>query len=214
MRHILWDWNGTLLDDTAAALATLNQMITARGGKTIGMDFYRDHFAFPVKPFYDTIGITARDDAEWAAIAREYHEVYAAQEKRLNRDARAALETVKNSGARQWIISALRQDLLEGDIAEFELGGFFQGLYGTDNLDGASKLERARELLGVLDCPKEDIVLIGDALHDREVAEELSIGCVLCAQGSHAQWRLERVAPTGATLVEAVQIALSMKDMR
>ena len=81
MRHILWDWNGTLLDDTAAALATLNQMISARGGKTIGMDFYRDHFAFPVKPFYDTIGITARDDAEWDAIAREYHEVYAAQEK-------------------------------------------------------------------------------------------------------------------------------------
>ena len=146
MRHILWDWNGTLLDDTAAALATLNQMIAARGGKTIGMDFYRDHFAFPVKPFYDTIGITARDDAEWDAIAREYHEVYAAQEKRLNRDARAALETVKNSGARQWIISALRQDLLEGDIAEFELGELFEVLFGTDILDGAAKLERARVL--------------------------------------------------------------------
>ena len=49
--HIIWDWNGTLLDDTEAALATLNIMIAERGGTPIGMPFYLDNFAFPVRPF-------------------------------------------------------------------------------------------------------------------------------------------------------------------
>ena len=31
--RIVWDWNGTLLDDTEAALKTLNIMIAERGGK-------------------------------------------------------------------------------------------------------------------------------------------------------------------------------------
>lgn len=208
MRHILWDWNGTLLDDTEAALDTLNEMIAARGGKPIAMDFYRDRFAFPVKPFYDTIGISAKDDAEWDAIAREYHEVYSRQPKKLNALALEALGSVRAAGLKQWIISALRQDLLERDVAHYGVSGFFEGVYGTDNLDGSSKIGRARELLARIGGPNKDIVLIGDALHDKEVADALGIRCILCAQGSHAAWRLERVAPTGATLVDAVGLAL------
>ena len=90
--HIIWDWNGTLLDDTEAALATLNIMIAKRGGTPIGMPFYLDNFAFPVRPFYDRIGITAHDEDEWNAIAREYHETYLRQPKALNRGAFAALD--------------------------------------------------------------------------------------------------------------------------
>ena len=115
--YILWDWNGTLLDDTEAALATLNEMIAVRGGQPIGMEFYRDHFAFPVRPFYDKIGIIAHDEDEWNGIAHEYHEVYGRQPKKLNPLAVAALEMAKEAGCRQSIVSALRQDLLEADMA-------------------------------------------------------------------------------------------------
>ena len=48
----------------------------------------------------------------------------------------------------------------------------------------------------------------GDALHDKEVADALGIDCILCAQGSHAAWRLRAVAPTGETLVDALKLAL------
>ena len=51
-------------------------------------------------------------------------------------------------------------------------------------------------------------VLIGDSLHDKEVADALGARCVLCAQGSHAAWRLRAVAPTGDTLLEALELAL------
>ena len=215
--YILWDWNGTLLDDTDAALATLNFMIAERGGTPMTMAYYRDRFAFPVKPFYDAIGIVAKDEAEWDAIAREYHEVYARQPKRLNHGAVAALETVRRAGVKQSIISALRQDLLEKDVSDYGVKDYFECVYGTDNLDGASKLDRALELLQRIvetarpgESDLRRVVLIGDALHDKEVADALGVRCVLCAQGSHAAWRLREVAPTGDTLAEAVRLALSL----
>ena len=208
--YILWDWNGTLLDDTQAALDTLNIMLARRGAKPIAMEFFRDHFAFPCRPFYDTIGMHV-EDAEWDALAKEYHDLYAEQPKRLNPEAIAALEKVKASGAKQSIISALRQDLLDEVTKFYGIAPYMECIYGVDNLDGASKLDRALELMNHI-APQvgeqPDVVLIGDALHDKEVADALKVRCVLCGQGSHASWRLRKVAPTGETLLEAVKLAL------
>ena len=208
--YILWDWNGTLLDDTQAALDTLNIMLARRGAKPIAMEFFRDHFAFPCRPFYDTIGMHVEDD-EWDALAKEYHDLSAEQPKRLTRETIAALEAVKRSGAKQSIISALRQDLLDEATAFYGVAPYMECVYGVDNLDGASKLDRALELMNHI-APQvgeqPDVVLIGDAIHDKEVADALKVRCVLCGQGSHASWRLRKVAPTGETLLEAVKLAL------
>lgn len=210
VRHVFWDWNGTLLDDTQAALDTLNLMLARRGRDPIGMDFYRANFAFPVRPFYERIGVRVAQE-DWDALAREYHRLYDAQPKRLNAETPAVLARVKALGIEQSIISALRQDLLEDITAHTGVRPYMRYLYGTDNLDGGSKLGRARELLAQVGGP-EGVVLIGDALHDKEVADALGVRCVLCAQGGHAAERLRAVAPTGDTLAEALELALRPQD--
>jgi len=206
---ILWDWNGTLLDDTQAALDALNAMLARRGKPPIAMDFYRDHFGFPVRPFYERIGIDLAHE-NWDALAQEYHDAYARQPKRLNAGAAAALALAKARGVRQSVVSALRQDLLDADLAAFGVRGYMAFAYGTDNLDGSSKLTRARDLMARLGNPDpRGVVIIGDAFHDKEVADALGIGCVLHAQGSHAGWRLRQAAPVAETLEDAVRLALS-----
>jgi len=206
VRHVIWDWNGTLLDDTQAALDALNAMLARRGAPPISMAFYRAEFAFPVRPFYDRIGLSVAD-GDWDALAREYHETYAAQPMGLNAEALAALEAVRRRGVEQSMLSALRQDLLESVTARFGVASYLRYRYGTDNLDGASKLDRGRALLAALGGA-EGVVMIGDALHDKEVADALGVRCVLCAQGSHAVRRLAAVAPTAETLLGAVELAL------
>ena len=210
--HIIWDWNGTLLDDTEAALATLNIMIAERGGTPIGMPFYLDNFAFPVRPFYDRIGIVAHGEDEWNAIAREYHETYLRQPKALNRGAFAALDMAKAAGCRQSILSALRQDLLDAQTKEYGIDGYFERICGSNNLHGASKVVRAREFLAELRASDagEAFVMIGDAVHDKEVADAIGVPCVLCSVGSHAAWRLREIAPTADTLCGAVETALGL----
>ena len=238
MTHILWDWNGTLLDDTQAALDTLNIMLARRRGRPIEMGYYRDHFAFPVKPFYKAIGVCLENE-DWDALAQEYHDTYAEQPKRLNPETFAALDYAKSMGCRQSIISALRQDLLDGITEELGVAKYMDFIYGVDNLDGFGKIDRARELVSAIThssthplshssthplshssthplshssthplSHSSTIVLIGDSLHDKEVADALGVGCVLCGQGSHAAWRLAAVAPTGETLTDAVRMAL------
>lgn len=213
--YVLWDWNGTLLDDTGAAVEAMNVQLRRRGLPAISRAWYRAHFAFPVKPFYAACGIDlARED--WDALARDYHAAYAARPKRLNAEARTALARVQAVGGGQSIVSALRQDLLDAAVDGFGLRDFFDFVYGVDNLDGASKLVRTRELLGRIPASRArgGIVLIGDALHDKEVADALGVRCVLCAQGGHAAERLRAVAPTGDTLLEALALAFGRGGAR
>lgn len=207
--YILWDWNGTLLDDTQAALDTLNIMLRKRGAKPIEMGFYRDNFAFPVRPFYERIGMVLENE-DWDALAQEYHDIYHGREKRLNRNALAAVAEVAKAGVGQSIISALREDLLERDTRHFGIRSFMEYVAGVDNLDGDSKLLRARRLLDKLrrEHPQiEEFVMIGDSIHDREVADALDVRCILCGEGSHAAWRLAKVAETVTNLMAAVGAA-------
>ena len=212
MTHLIWDWNGTLLDDTEAAVAALNAMLARRGLAPIDRTLYRDVFAFPVRPFYERIGFRLEDE-DWDALAVEYHDRYAEQPKGLNPGAVAALERVRARGARQSIVSALRQDLLDEAVRTAGVAAFMDHVCGVDNLNGSSKLDRARELVANLvdaGAARTDLVMIGDALHDKEVAEAVGIRCVLCAEGSHAAWRLRAAGPTAETLSEALDLALDV----
>lgn len=205
-KFIFWDWNGTLLDDTAAAVATLNDMLVRRGAATISEAFYRDNFGFPVRPFYARIGIASHDDAEWDEVAREYHDVYALQARNLNSEAIAALDAADRLGFGQCVLSALRQDLLELELSRYGIEGRFLRVCGADNLYGAGKIERARELAEFAGGAGR-VAIVGDSLHDKEVADAIGARCVLCAQGSHSRWRLEKAGEWRIvdTLLEAVE---------
>ena len=211
MKWIVWDWNGTLLDDTSAALNAFNAQLVTRGLPPISLAFYRDHFAFPVKPFYARCGIDLAHE-DWDALAREYHRAYAAEPKALNAEAIAALEAVKARGVRQCILSALRQDLLEEALEAYGIRHYFDCVYGVDNLDGGSKLDRGRELLSELTTT--DAVLIGDAVHDAEVARALGLGCVLVSTGGHSAERLAAVAPTADSLLAALDLSRTLAFAR
>ena len=127
MTHVFWDWNGTLLDDTQAALDTLNIMLARRRGRSIAMDYYRDHFAFPVKPFYKSIGVCLENE-DWDALAREYHGIYARQPKRLNAEAIAALERAKAAGARQAIIEGRFGEYRREFMSRYEGGAYCENV--------------------------------------------------------------------------------------
>ena len=58
LHTILWDWNGTLLDDVEVALAAMNEMLARRGLPLLqGREPYRDIFTFPVRVYYTAAGL-------------------------------------------------------------------------------------------------------------------------------------------------------------
>ena len=55
-KHILWDWNGTLLDDSWLCVEVLNGLLKESGKPTITHETYKEHFNFPVIHFYEFLG--------------------------------------------------------------------------------------------------------------------------------------------------------------
>lgn len=190
-RHIVWDWNGTLLDDVRAALCAVNRMLAARTLPPLTLARYREIFGFPVRDFYVKAGFTLERE-QWDALAAEYHAAYlaASPAARLAPGARSCLAAFRARGIPQTVLSASEQGILERQINARGIADFFDRLCGADNLDGASKLGLAARLLESLPAPRSAILMIGDSLHDAEVAAALGVRCLLVARGHQSGRRL------------------------
>jgi len=187
---VIWDWNGTLLDDVHASVCALNTLMVPRGLGPETVDHYRDRFGFPVRAYYQDAGFDLAHE-DWDQLARDYHDAYLAQPgRKLFDDVRPVLNTFAACGIRQAILSSCEQSILERLLGEARLTGCFSRIYGSDNLNGLSKADRGRALLRDLDCVEAATLVVGDTLHDHAVAAELGCRCVLVTRGHQSKARL------------------------
>lgn len=192
LSHIIWDWNGTLLDDTQAGLNAVNAMLDARGLPMIDLDAYRERFGFPVQDFYRAIGFRLENE-DWDAMACEFHDRFLSDTTlRLHEHALSVLTLFRQTGVPQSVLSASEQSILDDMMRDFGVSHFFDAMFGTDNLYGHSKLDLGHALLQRLTLQPENVLLVGDSLHDHEVATALGTRCLLIAQGHQSHSRLAR----------------------
>ena len=190
--HIIWDWNGTLLDDTQACVNAINVLLTKRGVPVIDIPRYREVFGFPVIDFYRRIQFPL-DSENWDLVAREFHDVFLADDTfKLQRGTLKTLETLQGRGVDQSVLSASEQTILENMLSDFEIRDYFSHVCGVNNLYGHSKVDVGRKMLSRFTTPRESVVLVGDTLHDVEVAQALGVACVLIAEGHQSRDRLEQ----------------------
>ena len=99
--NVVWDWNGTLLDDVRVSVGAINRMLERRGIPGLTVERYRDIFGFPVRDYYESIGFDfARDD--WDGVSREFVQDYdaLATDVQLTEGVRPVLERLKEEGKR------------------------------------------------------------------------------------------------------------------
>jgi len=189
--HIIWDWNGTLLNDTQASVNSINKMLADRDLPLLSVSQYRSIFGFPVYDFYRQAGFQVESE-DWDAVSIEFHSLFLAdQSLTLHNETVTLLETLRQHGFAQAVLSASKQSILDSMISDYNLNLFFKWIRGIDNLYGESKLTAGRALLAEMNVSSEKTVLIGDSLHDHEVAAELGVECVLVACGHQSRERLE-----------------------
>jgi phosphoglycolate phosphatase len=197
---VIWDFNGTILDDFAIGLQALNQMLGRRGLPAVSASAYLDHFDFPVKNFYRRVGFDFSREP-FADLAAEYMAIYqpASFNCRLKPGARESLSRLQAHGIGQVLLSATRHDFLVRQIRHFGLESYFSEILGMNDLFGRSKLELACGWLGENGRAASDLLLVGDTIHDFVVAEALRCSCVLVAGGHNAKTRL---IATGARVLD------------
>ena len=195
IRHIVWDWNGTLLDDAQACVGALNRMLEKRRLPSVNVSRYRDVFNFPVKDYYRTLGFDFERD-DWDEVAHEYHAFYAVTSASapLREGSVEILGRLAERGVPMSVLSACEHSLLTRILQERDIRRFFEHIRGLSNHYATSKLEIGRSLLGEIGLPPSQVLLVGDTLHDYDVARELGCECLLVANGHHAAHRLAACA--------------------
>lgn len=195
-KNVIWDWNGTLLDDLDAGVNTLNDMLQRRGLPGVSIQEYKDRFGFPVVDFYHKVGFDLEKES-MHVLSVDFvntYDIYAGSVK-LNRHVPEVLAGIQEAGIRQYILSALREDLLKQMVCDFEIDSRFDGTCGSDNIYAAGKVERGQQMLQVFDISPEETLMVGDTIHDAEVASSLGFDCLLFTGGHNSEWRLLEKAP-------------------
>lgn len=203
-QHAIWDWNGTLLNDTWLCVEVLNGLLARRGRAPISAEDYRENFGFPVIHFYDYLGFDTDVDS-FDQVSREFIGDYEArwfQECALHSDADDVLTAMSQLGMTHSVLSAARQEALELGIRHYGIHEHFTGLVGTDNIYAEGKVARGKHWIEQLHWKPEEVVMIGDTLHDYEVAEAIGTDCILMAHGHHTP---ERLAATGQRVVHSLR---------
>jgi phosphoglycolate phosphatase len=200
-KHIIWDWNGTLVNDTVFCTELLNESLRKYSLPEISVDHYRETFHFPVKSFYEQLGFwDARVSFE--EISLIFIESYRAGWKhcQLHTNAMDLFNLCQKKGISQSVLSASKQEPLEEYISHFSINHYFTDLVGVNHHYASSKVDEGKIWLDRHHLRAEEMVLVGDTAHDYEVAQELGTDCILVA---HGHYHKDRLLETGATVVES-----------
>lgn len=198
--HLIWDWNGTLQDDVWLCIDIMNGLLQKRRKPPITVEQYRMIFGFPVRDYYQKAGFDFEVEP-YEALAAEYISKYDRRSRECNLQSKAVdvLEFCAEQDFSQYLLSASEQNPLEINITHYGLVHYFHRIVGLSDYYAKGKVERGRELVAEINAPADRIVLIGDTIHDYEVAQAIGIDCILFSGGHQAE---ERLSECGILVVE------------
>ena len=158
IRCVVWDWNGTLLNDVEVAFSAMNQMLSRRGLPRLeSLSAYREIFTFPVRDYYVAAGLDLERES-FSELAVEWTQLYNRFYPSCGLFPKAAeiLKAVQGMGLRQLLVSASQQQALDRQVEEQGLTGCFEAQLGISNIYAGSKAGLAQAYFqrqGI--CPQE-----------------------------------------------------------
>ncbi|MGB6164290.1 MAG: HAD hydrolase-like protein [Pseudonocardiaceae bacterium] len=212
IQHIVWDWNGTLLDDLHATVDAVNFSLHSAGFAGITVERYCLQYGRPLEVFYGRLVGRRLTSAEWRKLDRSFSQRYlnSIVPCSLADDAFDALEWW--SPRSQSLLSMSDHDNLVDVTNEYNVNKYFMRVDGRRGVSGASKFEYLARHVKLLrqECPiltPETICVIGDSVDDATAAVQIGATAILYAGGYTHRAALDRVGvPVAETLTDAVRM--------
>ncbi len=204
IKHVIWDWNGTLFDDAWLCVEIINKILRMHELPTLTAEEYAEVFDFPVREYYKKIGLNSAV-VSFDSVADIFVDEYRKRrfECAIRPEAIETLERLRDQGYMQSVLSAYEQSALRELVEHYGLRSFFSEIAGIDDYYADGKIGRGWELVRAGGLTPSESVLIGDSSHDLEVAAELGASCILMPGGHQSRNRLlSRSAPVVNDLSE------------
>lgn len=186
--HIIWDFNGTVLDDVNMAVAAVNDMLYHRGLPLTDVGTYRDTLTMPLTEYYKTVGIFTDD------IPTLSHEFYACCERHpelayVPDEVKDVLERARELGVCNVLMSSLHHERLLSECARYGVEEYFCHIIGLPDRGLGSKQANAQRFLAENGIDPKNVLFIGDLASDAQMAKGVGGSCILIPHGHMSKER-------------------------
>jgi phosphoglycolate phosphatase len=191
---LVFDFNGTLIDDRNLCLSLLNGMLQSSHHEPVTFERYLDIFTFPIIDYYRKAGFVFKPQGpdDFDVLAKRFDHDYTARFSEASLFPDVITTLTRYQGKKRLIVlSATKQDNLESQLNALGLLSYFDTIIGIKDIYGASKLQEARDFFAKNAFDPSRTVFIGDTLHDDEVAVALHAHSILVTRGHQSVTRIE-----------------------
>lgn len=190
-KHVIWDWNGTLLNDVDYCRKIINGILVENELPELSLKKYREIFTFPVQDYYEAAGLDFSKKS-FEILGKEFIDKYEANKLscNLHENAVEIISLIHKKGIGQSVLSAYLHENLVKILDHYKLNRYFDNIIGLDNIYAGSKTHLGLMLIEQLKIPVNEILFVGDTLHDAEVAKAMGVDCVLIASGHQTKEKL------------------------
>ncbi len=185
--HLIWDFNGTVLDDVDVSVDAANALLRRCGVPPIPSgEYYRSVFGFPIKDYYARLGIDF-EKTSFEELAPIWVEEYLSRAPlaKMNEGVLQTIAAVRKMGVAQILLSATEADMLSKQLDMLDAKKHFDGVFGLDNIHAVSKKKRVQTWC--MENPNAKPLFLGDTDHDFEVAKATGNDCVLFSGGHQSK---------------------------
>lgn len=192
-KYIFLDFNGTIIDDVQLCLDLLNEILKKQNKPLVSLEHYKEIFTFPVRKYYETAGVDFQMES-FDSLANWFISTYQPLSMKcdLFPGSKEAFQKLKEKGYHLVILSASEKNNLLEQCQSFGIVPYFDAILGIDNICAESKVQIALNYMKEKNISGEDILFVGDTLHDLEVANAMGAKCMLVSCGHQSKNVLSR----------------------
>ena len=192
MKTIIWDYNGTIIDDVKLCLDVEKFMLKEREMfSEYTIDDYKDLFCFPVIDYYRKLGYTfERESYEEVSVEFNYLYDLGFNTCTLVDGVMEKIQESASRGYRNVILSACRHDKLEKQTEQLKIAKYFEEIMGIDNDLAHSKIDLAKTWMNSSSVRPEECMFIGDSIHDMETAPAIGVENYLLVACGHQSYKV------------------------
>jgi len=198
-KNIIWDWNGTILDDALIFVDVMNSILSTKNLPHITLEQYQDNFDFPISNYYNYLGINDLDsynDISNIFIKKYKKKIYVSK---MMPGVFQLIKMFHKKKINQFILSASHKNILFKQTKYYKINYYMNQVIGLDNYFAKGKKEIGINWLKQSNFIKNECLYIGDTVYDYKISLDMGIDSIMISKGHNSRHRLVEV---GANVID------------
>lgn len=197
---VVYDWNGTLLDDVGISFDCFLITLEMLGAKPPTLEEYKNNYDIPIRRLYMASGVPEQLFLE--KINGVFHTFYSHYKQRadkavLRSGVADTLSSLHGKNVKQIIASNDIGDRIKHQITRLSINDFIHDVVAFSDMESRKvpKGELLKQYMKREKIPAHNAVMVGDVMEEIQIARELGMASIAITDGYVTESRLRAAKP-------------------